>query len=402
MYDACSYKDALALLLEDVPLPLACMSDIPVRTAIGRINAEDILSPCAVPRFNTAAMDGYALCSKDVVDADENEPVRLTVQGLVAAGDSPEALRQGRNCVEIMTGAALPQGADAILRVELAELRDGELILHHSIPHGQHVRWSGEDLKQNDLVIPRGRLLGTKELHVLIMLDVRSITVIDIKIGIVSTGSELVSSQEEWSSGNTKVIDSNGPFLKAALSTYGSCTKYEIVSDDVGELKQAFILAASTCDVVVCTGGVSAGKFDFTCRVLEELGKTIFHGVQIKPGRPVLYGKLLCSGRSVDFFGLPGTPSAVAATCRFLLRPFLDQRTGALAEKPLYLPSLHDVPESSHVTSLQRGIRQEDSVRILSHRASISEIMAANCWVMSPAESVCKNHTRQIFATFSE
>lgn len=367
----------------------------------------DITSPCNLPRFSTSAMDGYAISSAEITDPYKDAPIRLKIVGSVAAGDYPKELWQKGCCVEIMTGAAMPAGADTVLRVEQAEIVQGYLVLRNPIQRGTNVRFIGEDIQQRDVVLPKGHTIGAKELHILIMLGLQTVQVFDLCIGIIATGSELVPNDSQIDGALmrcSKVINCNGPFLKAALDSFGRCQEYEAVADDFSRLKASFTAAASECDLIVCTGGVSVGKFDLTCKALEELGEVVFHRVQIKPGAPVLYGKIQAGERSVDFFGLPGTPMATAATYRFLLKPFLRHLFGQPKEKGLYLPASNAVSSTPHTTSFRRGIRGGHHVTILPHRPCLSNVMKANCWVLIPPvmHDMSVSDGEPLFVTFSE
>jgi len=327
-------------------------------------------------------MDGFAISSTLTESASATTPIRLHVQGTIAAGDKPimassawEPTLEGKEgclrCVEIMTGAPFPQSTsalefDACVRIE--DTRpvgvDGEgdgLYIEIVKPavRNQNRRFAGADFAAGDVVLSPGTTIRARHVMALALLGIRRVDVYRrLRVAVFSTGSELLSFESEESEGRSHVIrDSNGPYIQATLSELGvDVTYFGIIRDDRREFEERIrsTLNAESWDAVITTGAVSMGKFDFVHAGLEGLGADVrFHKVGIRPGHPVLFAVVpsrrdgavngaacngLQSGSSrsdkVPFFGLPGNPMATVVCLRFLVIPYLRFLHGQPAEMP--------------------------------------------------------------------
>ncbi len=298
---------------------------VPLADAIGLVTATAIISGEAVPSFANSSMDGYALRAADVGAG----PARLRVVGELMAGDDPGAMviRDGE-AVRIMTGAALPDGADAVCMVERTRAEDGWVVIEEAVAEGTNVRRPGEDIAAGEQVFAAGESLGPAHIGVLASLGVVDVHVFPRpRVGVVSTGDELVSGPGPLAPG--KIRDSNRPGLLARLHTDGfQAIDLGWAGDEPGALAQALGRGAQTCDAVLTSGGVSVGDRDFVKVVLEELGgdQARWWQVAVRPGKPFAFATV--PPRSAPVFGLPGNPVSALVSYEMFARPALRLMAG--------------------------------------------------------------------------
>jgi len=321
-----SYPDALALLL-GAASPLGRES-VPIEAAAGRVLATDIVSPLALPSFDNAAMDGYALrADDDVVPADSS----FAIAAMQAAGDVTQALPGAEAC-EIATGARMPDGFDTVVPIERTE-RHGERVRFLADERrGQNVRHAGADIAVGALALSRGRRIDAAAIMLLAAIGVEHVDVVRRpRVAVITTGSELNAPGPLPPAG---IHDSNGPFLAASLARWGVDFLGRTRVPDTGDAFTNAMRHAldAKADIVVTTGAVSAGRFDFVPAALASLGATeLFHKVAIRPGKPLLAARF-DDGPLV--LALPGNPIAVAVGYRFFVGPVLRAMAGLLPEQP--------------------------------------------------------------------
>lgn len=298
--------------------------------AYDRVLAEPVLARFDIPHFTRAVLDGFAVRAADVAGASRERPIVLPVALTVGAG----AVSAGLSCphgaaVRTMTGAAMAEGADAIVRLEHADEveRDGQrfAMIYQEALVGEAVQPQGHDVRAGDLLFPAGTRLGPVELGVLASHGYESVEVSKRpRVGILATGSELISLGEPMVEG--KLYNSNTPLVAGVIrSVGGEPLEYPPVPDDPATLRESFASALNACDVLVTTGGVSVGDFDRTPSVLEALGtERLFWGVWMRPGTPVYAG--VYEGRTV--LALSGNPGAAYVNAVLLLIPVLESMLG--------------------------------------------------------------------------
>ncbi|MGH2778976.1 MAG: molybdopterin molybdotransferase MoeA [Actinomycetota bacterium] len=341
--DLLSVEEARARVLDAVrPVDT---EEVLVGRALGLVSAKEVLASHPLPRFANSAMDGYAVVAKDVADASEETPVELRVIGEVRAGDPGEIHVDPGGAARIMTGAPLPDGADAIVMVEVTEERDGAVFIKGSAAKGQHVRPAGDDLAAGAVLVPEGIELGPGELALLASMGMSPISVRKgPRVALLVTGDELVDPEEDPGPG--QIRDSNAIALTALLQMAGAdVVLSERVPDAREAVVDAFERAAAEADVIVSSGGVAVGKYDFVKDVVEELGGIQLWRVAMQPGKPVVLGSV----RDAVFLGLPGNPVSVHVGfeqfvrpairkmrgCRSLLRPTLEATlTETITKRP--------------------------------------------------------------------
>jgi len=292
----------------------------PLRDAVGRIAAEPVRSPIDLPGFDRSAMDGYAVRAQDTAGP-------LTVVGAVAAGQDAAGLRLGAgHAAQITTGAALPGGADAILRAEDAfDAGDGRIRAERPLETGESVRFRGEDVQAGDALLEAGHPLSVGRLASLAAAGVTGVTVRRAaRVHLLTTGDELVPAGAELGPG--QIHDSNGPVLSALLRRAGAeVIDHGAAPDRADEIATRVRAGLTGADVLLISGGVSIGEHDHVKAVLDAEGvEELFWRVRLKPGKPLFCGR--CEGTLV--FGLPGNPLSVVVCFLAFVEPFLRRLHG--------------------------------------------------------------------------
>ena len=316
-------------------------TQVGVRDALGHVLAEIVRAAEAVPPFTNSAMDGYAVRAADTV----RPPVRLRVAGSVMAGDEANTFISAGESVRIMTGAPLPPGADAVCMVERTRVEAGGsiVVVEESVNRGTNVRNAGDDIAAGEEVFGPGTYLGPAHLGVLSSVGVESMLVHPRPtVGVLSTGDELVTTTGALAPGTIR--DSNRPALLAQLEADGfGALDVGMAGDDEAVLVALLKDAASRCDAVVTSGGVSVGDRDMVKLVLEKLCGATMRSMQvaIKPAKPLAFGVLEASGTPV--FGLPGNPVSALVSYELFARPALRSMAGCTVLDRARLAAVADV-----------------------------------------------------------
>lgn len=330
--------EALALLRAATPAPQTRRA----APAVGQVLLQDVVSAEDLPPFDNSAMDGFALR----VGADgARAGLECAVLGAQAAGDAAVAAASGAGAWEIMTGARVPDGLDAVIPVEQVEVlaRDGggrpqRIRLQADLPPGQHIRRRGEDVTRGAAVLAAGTRIAAPQLMLLAALGVADVAVArPPQVALINTGRELVDAPgRALASG--EIRNSNGPYLAQTIVDAGAeLVLRETVSDDAAAFDAALQRALDAgAQVVLSTGAVSMGRYDFVPDALRGRGATLrFHKLRIRPGKPLLFATL--PGGQL-FFGLPGNPASSAVGMRFFVEPALRGMLGLAPETPLRVP----------------------------------------------------------------
>ena len=335
---------------------------VALRSALGRVLAQDVVSPIDVPSHDNAAMDGYALRGLDL--ASDGEAL-LPIAGTSLAGQSVVSVVPPGFCVRIMTGAVMPDGLDTVVPQEFTTLLDdGRISVSAGLVRiGDNRRLRGEDLARGESALRAGRIVKPADLGVLASLGRAEVAVFRrLRVAFFSTGDELRSIGEALDDGC--VYDSNRYTLWGMLQRLGvEVLDFGTVRDDPAALREAFSRAADAADVVITSGGVSLGEADHTKRVMAELGEVLFWRLAMRPGRPLAVGRIGAEGEGgapAILFGLPGNPVAVMVTFYAFVRDALLAMAGATADP---LPTLHATTTAAlrkkpGRTEYQRGMLQ--------------------------------------------
>ena len=390
-------RNAISTLIQDIQLQAKrsdAIEKLPLKQCLGRILANDILSPINVPATDNSAMDGFAFNSKDLKT--DREQIHLRIVGTVYAGQTSVPPTQASECIKIMTGAMMPPDCDTVIPQEFTQLSDEGLITFakHTVRAGENRRLRGEDLQADKPAIQQGRILKASDIGLAASLGIAELGVYQrIKVAILSSGDELCDMSEPLVPG--KIYDSNRFSLHACLSRLGfEIIDCGIVRDTPEDLRHAFTLASQKADVIISSGGVSVGEADFTKQIMDELGEVGFWKIAMRPGRPMAFGSLKPISPKTSptvFFGLPGNPVAVMVTFYQFVRNALLQLNGALKpEIPLVLvQSAEAIRKKSGRTEFQRGVLFRNSEGKLfvkstgSQGAGILRSMSeANCFMI--------------------
>ena len=382
-----SYKQAIEIIQSSIKPLKVSKSDI--HSGYG-VLAEDLFATSEIPEFSNSAMDGFALSSAETVEASESKPIEFEIIGTIFAGESPPETSLPLSTYEIMTGAVVPKGFDSVVPVEQVTTidRDGKkfLVITGKVSNGRNVRLAGEDFKAGDLILEKG---NTIEPHVMMSAIANGIKSIKVysppKVSIVTTGSELDNKD------GPSIANTNGPYLEASLRRSGIIIHQSFHVKDVKEqirdrLQQSIDLGS---DMIITTGGVSAGKADFVPSVLAEMGADIlFHKVWIRPGKPILMA-VFSSGQIV--FGLPGNPVSVAVGLRFFVNQALRLMQGQSIEPKMKAINKSEYKKSkkfcffakAHTTVNAQGILETN---ILSGQESfkLKPFNQTNSWAIIP------------------
>ena len=300
---ALSAAEARERMIAEVT-PIVGHEFVPVRSALGRILASDLIAPHDVPAHDNSAMDGYAICFDSLAGAAET---RLTVVGTAFAGNAFSGQVGKGQAVRIMTGAVLPAGADTVVVQEVTRVEAGAVFIPSGQRHGQNTRRAGEDLARGAVALAAGKRIGPAELGLIASLGVAEVDVKRrLRVAFFSTGDELTSIGNPLAPG--EIYDSNRYTLHGLLTRLGAdIIDMGVVPDRPEALEATLAEAALVADAIITTGGVSVGEADFIKEILAKLGEVRFWKLNIKPGRPMAFGKV---GKAW-LFGLPGNPVAV-------------------------------------------------------------------------------------------
>jgi putative molybdopterin biosynthesis protein len=301
---------------------------VPLAEARGRVLAKRIDAALDVPGFDRASMDGYAVRARDTFGADETDPASLDLVGTVHAGEGPDVKIAAGQAAEISTGAVMPPGADAVVMVERTdETEDGEAVeIRTAVAPGDHVMLAGADVAAGERALGPGTRLTAREIGLLSALGVDSVPVRGKPaVGIVSTGDELVRPGNDVDSAAGQIYDVNSYTIAAAVAEAGGDPElYPHAGDDYDEMERILREAADECDLVLSSGSTSASAVDVIYQVIEERGELLMHGVAVKPGKPMLVGRV---GESA-YVGLPGYPVSALTIFRTFVAPAIRNAAG--------------------------------------------------------------------------
>ncbi|MEK7824996.1 MAG: gephyrin-like molybdotransferase Glp [Nitrospirota bacterium] len=331
-----SVKEALKAILANITI--SGIEKVGILDSLGRVLAEDIVAKRDHPPWDNSAMDGYAVIFNDIRGASKKAPAAIKVIGEVPAGRMP-AVKIGRGeAVKIMTGAPMPEGADTVVRVEDTEPSGSMVSIFKECERGENIRRRGEDVKSGDLVIEKGKKIRPAEIGMMASVGRAFIYVHQRpRVAVMSTGDEIADLDEEVSP--EKIINSNSYALRSLAMDAGCIPSLLGIARDNKEDLTRRLRDGLTSDVILISGGVSMGDYDFVKDVLAEMGMEMkFWKVSMKPGQPLAFGTIM--GKPV--FGLPGNPvSAMVSFYQFVM-PALKKMGG---QKALYLNTIDAISD---------------------------------------------------------
>lgn len=369
---------------------------IPLSLAHGRILAEPLASPVDLPPFTNSAMDGFAVRSADLTGASQEKPARLQVVGDIPAGTFPTQVLQEGQALRIMTGAPLPDGADAVVPVEDSDHFDlvsgmplpSQVAIYQAVKPGANVRPRGQDVQRGELVLSAGARLRAQEIGFLSMLGyARAPVHRQPRVAVLSSGDELRPAGSPLPPG--KIYDSNGPMLARLVEQAGGqVIELGIVEDRIEAVEASLAQARQEdADLLISSAGVSVGAFDHVRAVIERSGTLEFWRVNIRPGKPFAFGHYA----GLPVFGLPGNPVSAFIGFQVFVRPVLDYLTGRPVERPRQPARLAQAIESDGRESYLRAILEPSGqgwqARLTGHQGSgnLRSLVQANALIIIPS-----------------
>lgn len=321
---------ALKKVLDLLPVARLKSERISTAEALGRVSAAPVYSPESLPAFNRSTVDGYAVRASDSFGASDTLPMYLQLAGEVPMGQAPNFRLDPGQAASIHTGGMLPEGADAVVMLELTQAaRPGEVEVLKAVASGENTLKAGEDVKQGEEIIPAGVRLRPAEIGGLMALGLLEVDVTcRPRVGILSSGDEIVSPQNAPLAG--QVRDVNTYSLAALVEQSGAApVLYGIVPDRAQILQETLQRALDECDMVVITAGSSASSRDLTAGVIQQMGApgVLVHGVNVKPGKPTILA--VCGGKPV--IGLPGNPVSALVIAGIFVVPVIERLLGLAA-----------------------------------------------------------------------
>ena len=365
--------------------PVTAVERLNIRAALGRVLAEDVISPVNVPQHDNSAMDGFAVRFADLKADGETT---LKVIGTAFAGKPYGGTLGPGQAVRIMTGAVIPAGADTVIQQERAKASGEQVAVMPAPKQGANTRSAGEDLRAGEAALTRGQPVRPAEIGMMASLGIGEVAVYrKLRVAFFSTGDELVAIGTPLGPG--QIYDSNRYTIYGLLVRLG-CEVLDmgVIRDTPQDVERAFKEAAQAADVVITSGGVSVGEADYVKQILARLGEVLFWKIAMKPGRPLAYGKI----GNAHFFGLPGNPVAVMVTFYQFVRDALLHLQGQTRVTPLPTQKVlctSPIKKAPGRTEFQRGILSREvsgqwSVRTTGDQGSgiLSSMSQANCFII--------------------
>ncbi|MHB8117683.1 MAG: molybdopterin biosynthesis protein [Methanothrix sp.] len=304
-------------------LPRVAVESVLLQEARGRILSEKVISSQDVPGFSRASMDGFAVLAEDTLTAREDRPVCLRLAGSVPMGVLPSLRVAQGEAAEVSTGSMMPVGADAVVMIEYSQAEGDQVLIRRPVYGGENVQAAGSDISFGEAVLFPGTKLAAREIGVLAALGRKDVKVRSLLVGVASTGNELVPPGQTLADG--QIYDINTYTIAAAVADCGACAvPYGILPDEKGSMAETLGKMARECDMILVSGSTSAGAGDMIFQVLEEVGELIFHGVNLKPGKPTIFGRI----DDKPCLGLPGYPTSALTVFSCLAAPTIRAALG--------------------------------------------------------------------------
>lgn len=355
---------------------------LPIRESLGRTLAENIISPCNVPNHNNSAMDGFAFRFEDYVPNKS-----LNVIGTAFAGQPFTSVIEAGECIKIMTGAVIPNGVDTVVMQERTTQTKASMTLLDAPIQGANIRLAGEDISSGQTVLSKGHIMRPADLGLIASLGIDKVACFrQLKVAFFSTGDELIGVGKPLAEG--QIYDSNRYTLFGMLSRLGvKISDLGVVPDNLEQLESTLLDATSNHDVVITSGGVSVGEADYMKELLAKHGQVLFWKINMKPGRPLAYGKI----GGAHYFGLPGNPVSAMVTFYQFVRNALICLMGASAKPvPMFKTECSEaIKKAKGRMEFQRGILYASNdglwkVKPTGSQGSgvLSSMSMANCFIV--------------------
>ncbi|MBP2143320.1 molybdopterin molybdotransferase [Methanococcus voltae] len=348
-----SYEDAKKITFQELDEFIKDKyKEFNLNDCLNKISHDDILSPTDLPSFNKSAMDGYSVIAEDVFGASDNNPIILEK---IEFSDEENSKFEGKNTVgdenfelingfatKVSTGTKIPEGSNAVVMKEYVKEYDDYIEVYLGVHPFENVSKIGEDLKKGDIIIKKGEVITPYHIALLASVGIKKVNCTYLKIGILSTGDELISIENygkevndkndelkkidmEYISKTGSIINSNSVMLKSLLKNCGFDAKaYDHVEDNPKEIEKCILKILSENDILMTTGGTSVGDRDYTFEEISKLGEIMYHGIKIRPGRPVGFSKIKLGNSSKFIYILSGYPVAAAVQFELLFNQYFE------------------------------------------------------------------------------
>jgi molybdopterin molybdotransferase len=378
-------KEALEIIGSFPVLPGT--ESVHIEEAAGRVLSQDILSLEDIPPFHRSLVDGFAVKARDTYGAKETNPAFLQLKGEIRVGEASSAILEDGSSMYISTGAMVPEGSDGVVMQEFVRRSGDEIEVTRSIFKGENICFKGEDVSEGAAVLKAGKKISAFDLGTLAALGISEVPVYRRpEVGLISSGDEIVGVDVTPSPG--KVRDINRYTVSSLLKETGAIVAFMgIAPDNLSEVTERF-LSCRESDMIIVSGGSSKGERDFVIAAIEGLGGTIFfHGINVKPGKPIIFGKLW--GKPV--FGLPGHPASCALTAIRFVLPLLRKLGGEKPDRERKVVALltTNVPSSYGIEEYVRVIVEERegeyrAAPVFSKSSVISSLSRASGYILIP------------------
>jgi len=373
-----------------------------IEDVLGRVLGKDIVSDCAIPSFTRSLVDGYAVKAKDTQGAKETAPALLNLKGKVRIGEKThETLLEG-DTIYVATGSMVPEGCDAVVMQEYARSLTDIVEITKAVHHGENICYEGEDITRGALILKKGQKITTFDRGVLAAIGISDVEVYKIpQIALISSGDEIVNINEIVTPG--KVRDINRYTVSGLLNSLGVHTRFLGLSrDSIPDITEK-LASARNYSMVLISGGSSKGESDFITASIEELGGTIFfHGINIKPGKPTIFGQLF--GRPI--FGLPGHPGSCALVMVRFVLPLVRRLQGERWNRDFVIPAVMNtnIPSTYGIEEYVRVTLEKDEKNryqahpIFSKSSVIAPLAEADGYIIVPegVEGIEKGETVEV------
>jgi molybdopterin molybdotransferase len=299
---------------------------VPIIDSLHMVLAEEVISRDDIPAYDNSAVDGFAVKSIDVIGAEKNYPVKLKLlRDDIPAGKVPGDTIESGRCMQIMTGAPIPKGCDCVVMKEDVLKEGRDVLVFRECREGENIRFKGEDIKKGDVVLKTGKKIFPADIGIMASTGTGMATVFKPPVvAILPTGDEIISINEALALG--KVRDSNSYSLSAQIKETGAFDKRcSVVKDDKELIRNGILSALDQCDILLLTGGVSVGDYDYVKEILDSIGaEFVFWRVNQRPGKPMAF----LTYKDKFIFGLPGNPVSVMVCFEFYVRPLIKLFSG--------------------------------------------------------------------------
>ena len=376
-----SLEEAMDLILSNVER-IDRFEKVGLEDADGRVLYEDVDVPFDVPPFDRSAMDGYALHASDTLNASEETPAVLRITGKQHTGDLFEDIIGLGECVEISTGAPIPNGVDAVVMVEYTDTEGNLVKVFKEVKPGRNIAPAGEDMKKGHRVLKVGEYITPGKVGTLAALGYENVKVYERpQVGVYSSGPEIVPQGQELGPG--EIYDINSFTISSVIKRNGGVPlRMGIVPDNYESIKES-IREASNFDLVVLSGGSSVGSRDLFADVVQEIGEILFHGVRVKPGKPTLFGKI----DGTPIFGMPGYPTSCLNNSYVFLTPGLRKIAGLppVNHREITVKMGHRMEsKSDREQFITVRIREGKAFRVFKHSGDITSMTHADGFMILP------------------